>query len=79
MSYKLTEVKLHLYITYSLKIKMVYFKEQRQGFSTNMVFKLVYVTHFYFMNVITILVIPAYGENSITGQKNTFLLVPIKA
>lgn len=50
-------------ITYTLKIKMVYFNLRRVSIN---VFKLVYVTHFYFMSLITILVILAYGEDSIT-------------
>ncbi len=42
---------------------MVYFNLRRVSIN---VFKLVYVTHFYFMSLITILVILAYGEDSIT-------------
>ena len=45
----------------------------------NMLFKLVYVNTFYFMRLITILVILAYGMVKTQSQIRKDLLVPIKA
>ena len=44
-----------------------------------MVFKLIYVTNSYFMRLITILVILAYGMVKTQSQIRKDLLVPIKA
>ena len=44
-----------------------------------MLFKLVYVNTFYFMRLITILVILAYGMVKTQSQIRKDLLVPIKA